>query len=542
MRSARQLAVLSVATVAIGGCTVLLCGCTTDGDVQQKGSLRVTVTAIDGVAYGDLTLPLPANLGLTEEVFDFEVEAIDGEGNADTSFNGFGRVSMVPGAVSTVVGGEKPGRNLLLVNGRATGQAVATAMFGSTYLWVEDIGYQPTPIDQVPACSNGTDDDGDVVNDFPIDAGCAFPDDNSEEGGTLLTGVSQQLSYALPTVAEVQGLGSETPYKATAVEVRTTNLEPTLSRDVIITRVSSNGFYLTDLSELDMNGVYTANGYNHLFAFNFNTPSDMRVCDRVTLLTGTMSEFFGFTEMSFPSYELGIWDESGIGCDSASRAAAGVQGLNADEFCRDQGAGDYCRRGRCQPCPLPEPPELDNTIIADDAAMEQLEGGLVRMSQLTIAENLGKLHPELVNGAWVFTRDATNCDLNDDGTIDFFDTVGEGSCSNACSVDPNCSDYIGFAARGNYKANRGGGAMIQINTGTAGGFDPLKYRGQMLSYITGSLRNFSGGFLNWTIETRCKDDLVCSFADEPSCTPDLVPTTIACSVPPTRDDNDAGTN
>ena len=53
------------------------------------------------------------------------------------------------------------------------------------------------------------------------------------------------------------------------------------------------------------------------------------------------------------------------------------------------------------------------------------------------------------------------------------------------------------------------------------------------------------------METRCKDDLVCNFADEAACSAtdglgiadgELVPSAVACSVPPTIDDNDAGTN
>jgi hypothetical protein len=30
----------------------------------------------------------------------------------------------------------------------------------------------------------------------------------------------------------------------------------------------------------------------------------MRVCDKVTYLSGTVVEFFGFTELSFPGFKL----------------------------------------------------------------------------------------------------------------------------------------------------------------------------------------------------------------------------------------------
>ena len=39
----------------------------------------------------------------------------------------------------------------------------------------------PTPTPAPPACSNGVDDDGDTLIDFPLDPGCTSPDDPSEE-------------------------------------------------------------------------------------------------------------------------------------------------------------------------------------------------------------------------------------------------------------------------------------------------------------------------------------------------------------------------
>ena len=66
---------------------------------------------------------------------------------------------------------------------------------------------------------------------------------------------------------------------------------------LVVTRVAKDGFNVTDLSD-------QANGHNHIFAFNFSTPARMRVCDRVTYLAGTVNEFFGFTELNFPSYDV----------------------------------------------------------------------------------------------------------------------------------------------------------------------------------------------------------------------------------------------
>lgn len=81
--------------------------------------------------------------------------------------------------------------------------------------------------------------------------------------------------------------------------------------------------------------------------------------------------------------------------------------------------------------------------------------------------------------------------------------------------------------------------MIQINTGTASDFDPVSHKGETLTAVTGTLRNFSGGSLNWTIETRCPDDLFCSTT---GCATDDLPATKACIRPRTQDDPDQGTN
>ena len=49
--------------------------------------------------------------------------------------------------------------------------------------------------------------------------------------------------------------------------------------DTVITRVSSDGFYATDVGE--------KRGFNSIFAFNFSAPPRMRVCDRMKSYGGT---------------------------------------------------------------------------------------------------------------------------------------------------------------------------------------------------------------------------------------------------------------
>ena len=515
--------------------------CTVAGGVENQGTFRVTITAVDGAPLPTADSPLPANTGETLERWSFVAEVHDASGALDASFEGMARVDLVPGSIEGLEGATAVGRNIRFVGGRAEGVALVTAMFGPTRLWVEDVGYVPAAPGETPACSNGIDDDGDVVNDFPNDPGCAFADDMTEESGTLLTGVSQPVQYALPTIAEVQGMGSTSPYENVAVEI-----EAHLPAELIVTRVSSSGFFVTDLGG-------TATGYNHLYAFNFNTPPGMRVCHRLSFLSGTASEFFGFTEVSFPSWEVGhVTTGATVRCQRDKDCVPG-------EFC--ERLTEYAAEGLCQPCIVPQPPLLQNTTLTNSVEMEKLESGLVRMAQVVITPNFGPERPtDLGGGNFAFGPSASNCDLNGDGTIDYFDD-DENACSNQCADDPECSEWLGFASRGNYKVHKSA-AMIQVNTGTAQGFNPVEHKGEQIAYVTGTLRNFSGGSLNWTIETRCSEDLVCNFDEvcaplqgcEGACSTDPDPQTClaacnpaldaarSCITPATESDNEAGTN
>jgi len=482
--SARAKTLLACAGI---GSLALLASCSDPaGSVTGASSFRVRVTAINGST--DLPTkdaPLPANRGDIAETWTFELQAISGDGN-EIPFDGFVRVDTKPGAVLKVEGEGASGRNILVKDGKAQGTVTVTAVYGPSRLWIEDLGYVPAPPDkEKPACSNGVNDDGDedIFIDFPADPGCAFADDDTEEGGTFAAGVSAPLQYALPTLSDIQGLGSTTPYPYESIEVNTQD-----PQYLVVTRVASDGFYVTDVNPSEK-----SKGYNHLFAFNFSTPPGMRVCDRVTYLSGTLSEFFGFTELSFPSYDLSF----------------PVDGKDK--------------------CLVPEPTVLIPSLITDPGAMEKLESSLVRIEGYHVTKNFGP-KPAKNN---VFGPDQSSCDINGDGRLDFTDPL-ESSCTDVCSADPECSEWTGFLSRGNYKASNGS-SMIQINTSTAPNFDPIANRGTTFDALTGTLRNFSGGTLNWTIETRCPDDLACS---REGCVPAPLSSDKACVRLRTINDND----
>ncbi len=451
---------------------------------------HIEIISVNGKPLPADDAPLPANRGDITETWGFTIEARTASGEANPTFDGVVRLSTRPGAISKVLGEGAVGRNIRLVAGKVAGSVELTAVYGGARLWVDDLGYNPAKPGKKPACSDGKDDDGDILIDFPADPGCAFADDDSEEGGTYAAGVSNDVNYALPKLSDVQGHGPATPYPYESIEVNTT-----ATQRLIVTRVASDGFYVTDINDFDMDGK--AN-YNHMFAFNFSTPARMRVCDHVTYLSGTVNEFFGFTELNFPSYKLDY-------------------PVDGEGFCE-----------------VPEPTLIDVAKLSDSVAMEKIESSLVRVVGYHVASNFGPKHPKLN----VPAPDASNCDLNDDGQVDFT-LKDEGGCSDACSKNPECSEWTAFAARGNYKISRGPNDMIQIQTGTVSTFDPVANKGLPLDAVTGTLRNFSGGSLNWTIETRCPDDLACGRV---GCVPQALPSDQACVRLRTHDDNDQGTN
>jgi hypothetical protein len=493
------------------GASLVGCGTENNPPADRTQTLRVTVRLSSGQPLpqvGEAPLPLPT--GLVD--LDFDVEALGADGQLDP-LSGFVRISSVPGSVVEVTGDRASGRNVLLLDGSAMNQHVRLRNArGSTRLWVEDIGYIPADPEKPPACANGIDDDGDGLVDYPQDPGCAFANDDTENGGTYAAGVSPPVRFELPRLGDVQGRGASTPYELEAVEVKTQ--DPAF---LVVTRIAADGFYVTDIND--------TLGYNHAFAFTFSTPPFLRVCDRITKLTGTASEFFGFTELSFPSFERHAW-----------------------RFPTDTDPGDG-------PCLVPEPVSITSTAAEDPVLMEKIESALVSVKDVTIGQYFGPNLPVLnfANGQSdcaiappvTFAADASNCDLDGSGAIDFTQGSCEGACANACGDEPNCVEWTGYVSRGNYRVVFPDAKSLQINTRAISGFDPPSMRGQPVRSLTGTLRNFSGGALNWTIEARCGDDLVCDDPTQKACTDgpsDPVSSQIACVSPRTTDDPNEASN
>jgi len=219
-----------------------------------------------------------------------------------------------------------------------------------------------------------------------------------------------------------------------------------------------------------------------VFVYIFLAPQKIGVCDRLRLLDGTSADFFGYTELNFPTWAVEYWDPN------------------------------------VRPCLVPDPVVLGPADWGNSSLMFNNESGLVRLLTsgavtLHVGAHMGPGKPDAsssfkpvadTNGVW-----KTNCDLNGDGKVEFTDT-NENACATACEGDVECTEFSSFLSQSGFTIVVTDGtntAKAQGNASAATSFDPVVHAGQPLVAFTGLLRYFSGGS-QFTIQARCDDDVV----------------------------------
>jgi hypothetical protein len=462
---------------------------------------RLVVTRKDG-NFGTPTNRLPIDFSPTTPV-KVRIEARDRDGNVDTGFNGYVRVSIRPGTIYAV-GSGGDGRNVKLTNGVADDVSVSViAAYGDARIWAEDVGYAPV-IDlnrkPPPQCSDGIDNDGDGSIDFPADSGCFAANDDSETPGTYATGVTEPLYYALPRIADVRGVeatgGTATPFPKEQLKIDT-GFDPASGNfafDVVVVGLTSDGFYATDVQD------QAKRGYASVFMFTFSAPQRLGVCDRLRSLQGTATDFFGYTEVGFPTWTTESWDP------------------------------------KVRNCLVPEPTPLKVTDLKDLPTLFRNESGLVRVESkggvtVRVGKHFGPGKPAAPD--YLAQDAASNCDLNGSGKIEFSDP-NEAKCSNACTADVECSEFTNFLAQSNFALVVSDGTTTnkaQVNASADAEFDPVLAKGQPIRSFSGALRYFSGG-QQFTIEARCADDVILDMSKGP------IASDTACVRRNDRDPND----
>src|SRR5262249_13977055 len=157
-------------------------------------------------------------------------------------------------------------------------------------------------------------------------------------------------------------------------------------------------------------------GFASVFAFTFSPPSRLGVCDRLKSFSGTASDFFGFTEVGFPTWSVEFYNPS----------------------------------RPTRPCLVPEPYPLLVTDLGNLPVLFRQESALVRVqTNGNVAVHIGKnFGPNKVQNNMP-GPDASNCDLDSSGKVDF-SHMDEATCSNACTADFECSEYASFLAQSNF--------------------------------------------------------------------------------------------
>ncbi len=519
------------------------------GDNPSAEQIQITIQP--GTPVGSTTARIPISFS-TPNPYTIKVEAIK-DGKVDTTFNGYVRLSSQPGSIESVTGPNTNGRNVQLVNGTADGvQLELLAAYGETRLWAEDLGYVPADPARKPPpqCSNGKDDNGDGLIDFPADPGCAFANDDTEDGGTFAAGVSTQIHYYIPRIADVnggpEGGSSGTPFPNEQVNIDTGYRgSGAYAFSVVVTRVSASGFYVSDVNEDGPGG----GGFGSIFAYNFSAPPNMRQCDRLRSFGGTTSDFHGFSEVNYPTWELEEWDPASRGCGIPDPHMLGEDctGINvaaglgvSDCYAISGGTSTLLRVAAALVRIQTFPPVIDTTKTPPVL----VHAG----SAVHVGGHFGAGHPTALSG-YAPTVDATNCDLNGDGKVDFTAGTAEDTCATACTADLECSEYTNYASQNQFnmvveglglpdktgKPTVLGQIDVQGDGSTDAQFDPTLLKGQPVGSFTGTLYYFSGGS-QFTIQARCSDDIITNLSASP------IPTDTACVHARTILDTSAGSN
>jgi hypothetical protein len=445
------------------------------------------------------------------KIFTISIEPAEG------SFHGWARLEARPGEILDLMcnppGCNAPcpeasavSRNVRIASARVDLCVNMRLAFGRAHIIARDVGYEPaSPL--TAACSDGIDNDGDGLADFGSDDGCAYANDNTEQGGSSIVGISPDIRFANPRVENVQGYASASPLEREAVTITYSPNDPTTGR-LVVTRISTEGFYFTDIDPLR-----PGQGYNSLYAYNFNTPWGIRECDVLSMVDGIVGEFLGFTEMNYPAWQVlpvcsDGSDNDGDGLvDMSDPDCAGEDDMSETPLPPDM---DPKARvpvpSMSSECPIPDPVELTPAIIADAARMESLESGLVQVQGGVISSNF------------------MSCDYDGDGLVAY--EGDEAACMDQCNADLSCTELTQYWQYGQWILNAGGARLFVVSRDACPDFNPMAaaHRGQTLTLLRGILKQIEFIDPPWIVEIRCKDDLV-----EPG--GEIKPITQAC-VPP----------
>ncbi len=498
-RSKHNVARASLSLIAAG---ILSCGPALPdpgrGDRENNGVLSVRVL-ISGGDVGDPLHPRPYS---DDSSYIVDLAVLGANGLPVPNFNGTLSLSVIPGVLTSINGASATGRVVRLTNGVATGvQLNFRRAYGETRIFAAEEGYEPAADPTRAACSNDEDDDRDGRKDFPGDYGCRAPNDDSERGGSYAEGASEPIFIGRPSVDDVQGSGARSPLL---------NERITIDRGpLVVTRISVSGFWLTDTSRVfcPAPGGGQRRCANSLFAFNFRLPDNMRGCDQLRVLQGTVQEFVSTTQLSQPAWSIapeGFYTERSASCPIPDAVVLRPRMLNAMGMATE----------------MPATRELEEVLDMADVStvLEPLENGMVRLQNVMLSQNVGpaRVTCDAALGTCNFAPGRSNCDVTGDNVVDF-NNDQENFCANLCQKTRDCSEWTGWVRFGQMAVDYvehqplGIQRFIIAPLFAISNFNPVNQPAPGVpATVTGTLKQVGP---NWIVEPRCTVDLL--YATDP---------------------------
>lgn len=300
------------------------------------GSFAGAVGCHVTIESGQETLPLSFKVEIREDVgtaaaplaysttpltFTLDVQAVEFSGEEADWFEGEVFLDIAPRG--RLANGQA--RTISLKKGKASGVLVQVQrVHGDSSIWVEDRGSDDKP-------------------------------------GSYATGLSPTIHVAHPTLHDV----SETTNIATSALSGDFVQVNTKGRRLVATGLAVDGFYVTDIDD-------PTQSYNAIFAHTHSRPRGVEQGDLIEEIIGTVEEFYGFTELGFPTYKVG---------------------------------------GHIDQIPTLQ---LTPALIADDQEMEKLESRLVEVRDVTVCP-LGEGYTGF--GQWVVLLDPAGDCVGGDGGV-----------------------------------------------------------------------------------------------------------------------------
>lgn len=522
--------------------TLLACG--TRVVAQPPGLSSFAVTATDKSHALD-TFPT------TAVEAHLSIQAIDKQGQPDTSYAGVAALYVTPGIILTGTGSNGQFSVASTTNldfptltfsaGQAEVDVWVKQVFGETYFWVED--------------RSGTD------------AGA---------GTTLLaTGVSNPLRYAFPLLQDTQITNDNTTSPLNGAQVTLDESQPRClaptgdggacdpnklyTMDMIVTGVGSDHFTVLDRNAFDPDsgvpypGLDPGTGKTDLpgswasmFVYTYSEPT-LFVGDRISSLSGTLQEFDGDTQLNFPSYTLNPDSRYSLPRPQDLPPPVPID----PGWCPPRDSNDQPSDGiLCE-------------TATSDVHLESLESALISLRDATIPSRW--LSCDLAGNGSIPYRNSNGCMPQTGGNFCYADGGGAGAicpsgeqciddeclavcsssaecqtsdheacidghcmnpcmCRQYCDADPTCAELYQYNAYGQYTVvfpGDGGGLWkfgALTKTGVAS-FNPYTHPGMVVDFLNGTLSQVRASDPMWVIEPRVNQDMCCH-ANSPGCDAD----------------------